>query len=284
MSVLEKRGFFALHLLNLQVCGLSDKFQQQLTVMLENVLPQYPLQYDALSNFSTVWGRFLDLISARLKALHNTREAARLKACDNFDIVRNMTGPRGTIASIADLTHRFGSVLTRIILGARSEFSVRERCFLLLMVMHDFHRATFKYNGDTIETKQAEFTACNPGAPFITVFDYTAGSAVEIRIEDVGQDASKYFHGEYLEQWSDHVSRAGQSGGRMGLFVMAVPAGTQTRYFDIPHRGETLDSYLGADHKDFKLVSRETVEQALKKLDDICAEYGFPGRQCRVAE
>ncbi|KAJ6580299.1 hypothetical protein B0H10DRAFT_1962583 [Mycena sp. CBHHK59/15] len=207
-----------------------------------------------LSSFSTVWGRFLDLISARFKARHNTREAARLKACDNVDMrlwisslnscaaestkepcssavpavypfiiapqtVKNMTGPRGTIANIVDLTHRFGS----------------------WSCMTSTARPSNRIH------------ACKPGAPFVAVFDYTAGSAVEIHIEDAEQDVSKYFHGEHLEQWSDHVSRAGRSGGRMGFFAVAVPAGTQTRYFDILHRGETLDSYLGADHQDCKL-------------------------------
>ncbi|KAJ7714133.1 hypothetical protein B0H16DRAFT_1899206 [Mycena metata] len=257
------------------MCLSVNQLQQPLAFLLDEVLPQFLLQYYAMpsidqaiqeaesigdpskssSRFS-VWNRFTALASARLKIYDFTNVACRLKACDNIDCGR-FDGRANFQRCSCCLSFYYCSASCQkldwnagehrkycrpdrsIRLSASSEFSIRERYFLADVLHHDFHAKR-----DTIDPQQAAFTTCNPDTSFFTLFDYTTDSGpVDIRVEAPDRGA-KYFETSDLGQWADHVSRAARSRGRMELLVMAVPVGSKTRYFVIPHMRVCIETDL----------------------------------------
>ncbi|KAJ6534271.1 hypothetical protein B0H19DRAFT_1080753 [Mycena capillaripes] len=259
------------------ICGSAKKFQAPLTSLLEKILPQYLMHCygvqcigeaideaeDSIdtetfrtSSIYAAWCRFAALAAERLEIDHKTYDSERLKSCDNLDC-----GEFGESAKFRRCArclsfyycsterqkldwytgdHRKYCRPDRSVrLSACQDLCVRDRYFLLEVLYHDF-RAAKKSN--IIQTQQAAFESRNRGGvQFFTLFDYTAGR-VAIRVEAADHCASAYFGGDMDDQWHDHVARALRSDRQIALLVMAVPAGTKTRYFVIPHRGESLNS------------------------------------------
>ncbi|KAF8207739.1 hypothetical protein K438DRAFT_1962003 [Mycena galopus ATCC 62051] len=247
---------------------------QTLTFLLEKVLPQCLMHYQGVeciaqgvkdteglvdpetlwsSSRFTAWNHFTTLASERLEIYHRAQHPERLKACHNVDCGR--IGYRAEFKRCSgclnlhyctiecqkvdwiDGNHRtYCRPGPSIRLSECQEFPGQQRHFLLKLLQHDLLEGGM-YR--TAANEESTFIAHSPGVPFFMLFDYTVGWCVDIRVEAADAGVSKYFCGEDLVQWSDHVARAVQSNGRMKLNVMAVPAGTKTRYFAIPHCGET---------------------------------------------
>ncbi|KAJ7088293.1 pheromone A receptor-domain-containing protein [Mycena epipterygia] len=99
--------------------------------------------------------------------------------------------------------------------------TARERSF-----MHAI--AGFKYNSNInhIAAQQMMFMHQNLGEPSYILLDYTRGDSLTVHaVRDYAPSAGAL---ESDALWADQVARAGRSGGRMDLLVMAVAEGPRT--------------------------------------------------------
>jgi hypothetical protein len=88
-----------------------------------------------------------------------------------------------------------------------------------------------------IRVREATILRAHSNRPSVTLFDYTAGR-VRINIHSLEQVA------ELLgpmagAQWTDEVTRALRSGGRMALHLLCVQREGRRRYWVVPLRSST---------------------------------------------
>lgn len=104
------------------------------------------------------------------------------------------------------------------------EFSIRERSYRTLLT-HEYEATKCKH----IFPAQVSLMKRHPGAPFLTLFDYTRGG-VRIEVQLVS-DSSVVRSFDPESSWPNEVVRAARAGGRTELHVMEVLVKRRTRYF-----------------------------------------------------
>ncbi|KAJ7836716.1 hypothetical protein B0H13DRAFT_2678047 [Mycena leptocephala] len=117
--------------------------------------------------------------------------------------------------------------------NSHSPFTVRDRAFIRAVMDHDYGAIS---NAE-IRVREATILRAHSNRPSVTLFDYTAGR-VRINIHSLEQVA------ELLgpmagAQWTDEVTRALRSGGRMALHLLCVQREGRRRYWVVPLRSST---------------------------------------------
>ncbi|KAJ7138578.1 hypothetical protein C8R46DRAFT_1201116 [Mycena filopes] len=136
---------------------------------------------------------------------------------------------------------------------AEPELDPRERSYLRKLLHRDWEAAHIE-----VCAKQIKFMADNPpSALFLTLFDYsrrTVDVTVDVEVHAIpDSQAARALKAQAPYEWADIVARARNSGGRMHVHVMRVPAGAGEgvmRYWVVP-----LRSNSAAIHETLRLMA-----------------------------
>ncbi|KAJ7213069.1 hypothetical protein GGX14DRAFT_696952 [Mycena pura] len=231
------------------------------------------------------WNSFHDLAERRVQLLDGLRSS---RACDNLECGKIQDSSRcrrcsgckthyycSSDCQTADWKHgghrnHCGSLVLLSLGESSCRLGFRERTFLRAVVQQDYADGI-----PSICETQVIFMANHPADRFFTLFDYThnllrisVGSAVNSLISDDLKKAGS--------EWTDILSRASRSAGRVQLHVIRVSEGSDTRLWVIPLRTNSPQVHnalrqlarsipAGSKHED---ISHE-VERILEDVVDL---------------
>ncbi|KAJ7274741.1 hypothetical protein C8J57DRAFT_1312636 [Mycena rebaudengoi] len=137
------------------------------------------------------------------------------EACQTVDWIGG--GHRSACKSYVALSLRAGNAL---------DFAMRS--FLRALIHHDYHKAK-----RTILLQKVVFRRASPDGGFLTLYDYTQGP-VKINLQSLNSAKTHEVLGS--TEWTNIVSRAERSGGRMGLDVLVFSGREEYHYYAISLR------------------------------------------------
>ncbi|KAF7364270.1 MYND-type domain-containing protein [Mycena sanguinolenta] len=205
-------------------------------------------QFEGLEIFPD-WLQFLDLAKMRVKLMRGLAGAQVLKACDNVECgeIRDRSECRrcsgcntfyycNQQCQMADWrrgdhrNHCGSSMMLSLAESRHCTLGFRERQFMRALIQDD-------YLGESVSIyeQQLELMAADPDALLFTLFDYTY-TPVQISVHPITNSPITDALSRMGTEWTDLVSRAKRSRGRMQLHVIQVSEGIDTRLWVTPLR------------------------------------------------
>ncbi|KAJ6496199.1 hypothetical protein C8R45DRAFT_1132081 [Mycena sanguinolenta] len=177
------------------------------------------------------WLRFHDLAEMRVPLLQEVAGAKAFKACDNFEC-QMADWRRGGHRNRCD-----SNMMLSLAESRNCTLGFHERKFMRALVQDDYLGKI-----DSIHEQQLELMAADPDALVLTLFDYTY-TTVQISVHSIADSPVTDTLNRMGTEWTDLVSRAKRSRGRMQLHVIKVSEGIDTRLWVTPLRTSSSQVY-----------------------------------------